>query len=588
MSRSQIKLAAALVGLVLLVVTVSGALAERRLRESELDRISRSLAEHARLVRELVHGIPFDAANSKALDGLARRAQGAVGARVTLSDSSGFVVGDSNVPLEKLPGVENHADRPEVQAALGGSLGTNARRSETVGRELFYLAVPAEANGGVIRLALDLAERDAVLAEFRRELVFAGGIGLCAALAFSVVLSWFTFRPLREMRRVASSIARGDLDHRLPLRPIEELGGISAAINQMAAEIRKRIDELTHEKEQLQAVLNGMVEGVLVLDAHGRVLLANKRMREFYGIRGPVEGRAPLEVVRDAEVDELLAEATESEAEVSRRIVSVGSVGRTFRVQAVRFPANGGPRTGTVAVFHDVTEIARLESIRRDFVANASHELRTPVAAIRGFAETLREGTHLSAEERDSYLDVINRHATRLGNLVTDLLELSKIEAQREPSAPDRVDVASVAESVMRDSREMFESRGIEFVLDAQEGAEVWASRNDIEQILTNLVGNAANYTDRGGRVEVSVAADADRVRIEVADTGIGISRADQERIFERFYRVDASRSRAAGGTGLGLAIVKHLVRNLDGEITVSSEPGKGSKFRVTIPKPEA
>jgi len=252
-------------------------------------------------------------------------------------------------------------------------------------------------------------------------------------------------------------------------------------------------------------------------------------------------------------------------------------------VQAVRFPANGGPRTGTVAVFHDVTEIARLESIRRDFVANASHELRTPVAAIRGFAETLREGTHLSAEERDSYLDVFNRHATRLGNLVTDLLELSKIEAQREPSAPDRVDVASVAESVMRDSREMFESRGIEFVLDAQEGAEVWASRNDIEQILTNLVGNAANYTDRGGRVEVSVAADADRVRIEVADTGIGISRADQERIFERFGRA-RNQQRPGGRAGLGLAIVEAIADAHGGRVEVTSRLGAGSTFTIWIP----
>jgi len=588
MSRSQLKLAAVLVGFVLLVVAVSGGLAERRLRATEAAKISQALEEKALLVRELVGGIPFDAANAPALDAIADRAQSAAGTRITLIDRDGVVVGDSNVPLSRLAEIENHADRPEVRAAIAGSVGTSTRRSETVGRELFYLAVPASgSDGGVIRLALDLAEREAVFSAFRRQLIVSGAVGLCAALAFSVVLSWLTLRPLRELRRVAASIARGDLDRRVSLRPIDELGGISASINQMAAEIRRRIDELTREKEQLQAVLNGMVEGVLVLDAAGRVILANNRIREFYGIRGAVEGRSPLEVVRDAEVDELLAEAMKSETEVSRRIVSVGSAGRTFRVQAVRFPAVEGPRTGTVAVFHDVTELARLESVRRDFVANASHELRTPVAAIRGFAETLRESKDLSEEDRNSYLEIIDRHATRLGNLVTDLLELSKIEGQRIQSAPERVDVASVAETVMRDSHELFESRGIEFVLDAPAPAEVWARKGDVEQILTNLVGNAANYTDRGGRVELSVGADANEVHMVVADTGIGISSADQARIFERFYRVDASRSRAAGGTGLGLAIVKHLVRNMNGEITVSSELGKGTVFRVTVPTPD-
>jgi two-component system phosphate regulon sensor histidine kinase PhoR len=435
----------------------------------------------------------------------------------------------------------------------------------------------------VIRLAMDLAARDAVIAEFHRKLLVAGGVGLCAALGFSFILSWLTLRPLREMRRVAASIAGGDLGSRLSLRPIEELGGISTAINEMADQIRQRIDELTHEKEQLQAVLNGMVEGVLVLDSAGRVLLANARMRAFYDIKGDVAGRSPLEVVRDAEVDDLLAEAVRTDVQVSRRVVRVGSDGRTFRVHAVRFPANGGPRIGTVAVFHDITEVARLELVRRDFVANASHELRTPVSAIRGFAETLLRSEDLSEGDHRSYLEIIDRHATRLGNLVSDLLELSKIEASKSESEPELVDVALVAESLVRDSRELFEARGLEIVSDVSPPAVVWARQKDVEQIVTNLLGNAANYTDSGGRIEITVSTDSDVVRLVVADSGIGIPRSDQDRIFERFYRVDASRSRAVGGTGLGLSIVKHLVLNMAGEISVSSEPGRGSTFEVTL-----
>jgi two-component system phosphate regulon sensor histidine kinase PhoR len=582
---SQLKLMAALSALVLLVVLLSGAYAERRLQQREIARIAGSLEDEAHLVRQLAAGVAFRAGNAAELDAIADRAQPAAGARITLIDRSGAVVGDSNVPVAKLSALENHAERPEVAAALAGEIGTSTRRSETVGRRLFYLAIPVNGpDGGVVRLAVDLSQVDAAVAELREDLLVAGAVGLVAALAFSYALAWYTLRPLREVQRAAASIAGGDLDSRVTLRSIDELGGISTAINDMAAQIRQRLADITHEKEQLQAVLNGMVEGVLVVDARGRLLLANARMREFYAISGDVAGRSPLEVVRDAEVDSLLGDAGRTDEAISRRIVGIGAERRIFRVHAVRFPANGGPRTGTVAVFHDVTEVARLEVVRRDFVANASHELRTPVAAIRGFAETLRDSDSLSESDRASYLDVIHRHATRLGNLVGDLLELSKIEGRRDASEPTRVDVAAVAEALIIDSGPLFEERGISVELQVTPPAVAWARRQDVEQVLSNLVSNAVNYTDPGGRIEIRVASDAQRVRFSVADTGIGISADDQERIFERFYRVDATRSRAVGGTGLGLSIVKHLVLGMDGEISVESGPGRGSTFTVSLP----
>jgi len=272
-----------------------------------------------------------------------------------------------------------------------------------------------------------------------------------------------------------------------------------------------------------------------------------------------------------------------TEEAVSRRVVQVGAERRIFRVHAVRFPAEGRPRIGTVAVFHDVTEVARLEAVRRDFVANASHELRTPVAAIRGFAETLLDGEGLSESDRRTYLDTIHRHAIRLGNLVGDLLSLSRIEGRQVESEIEPVDVAALAEVLVGDSRERFAARGLEVALAAPEPAVAWARRQDLEQVLSNLTDNAIHYTDPGGRVDVSVTGDGERVVVRVSDTGIGISPADQERVFERFYRVDAARSRAEGGTGLGLAIVKHLVLAMDGEVTLESEPQRGSTFSVSL-----
>jgi two-component system phosphate regulon sensor histidine kinase PhoR len=292
-------------------------------------------------------------------------------------------------------------------------------------------------------------------------------------------------------------------------------------------------------------------------------------------------------VIRDAAIDELLAEASKTGDPVSRKITRAGEDRRTFRVHAVGFPSNGKPRIGTVAVFHDITDVVRLETVRRDFVANASHELRTPIAAIRGFAETLLADEGLSESDRRSYLEIIDRHSIRLVNLVADLLELSKIEEPGGDFAPARVNVGAIAEAVVRDGRARIEGRGLAVELRASPGAIAWGNRQDVEQILANLVDNAVNYTDEGGRIEIDVDSGGNRVRVRVADTGIGISRPNQERIFERFYRVDTSRSRSLGGTGLGLSIVKNLVQRMGGDISVESELGNGSAFSFSLPAAE-
>ncbi len=586
MTSTQLKLMAALTGLVALVVGVSGVLAERGLHERTLARLVASLEERARLVLEQVRDTPFSPAASAALDERADRAGAAAAARVTLVAADGTVVGDSDVPLERLPELENHARRPEIEQALRGAVGHATRQSETVGRQLFYLAIPAGPAGrGAVRLAVDLADLEAAISELRGRLLLAGLVGLVAALLLSYVLTRITLHPIGEMRRAVASIAGGDLDARLPLRWRDELGEISSAINRMAEQLRERLEEATGEKEQLRAVLDGMVEGVLVVDAAGKIVLANDRLREFTGVWTDVRGRTPLEAIRDRQLDEIIQEAAASEEAVFRELSLLRRPPRTLRVHAVRFPSAGRPRMGTVAVVHDVTELSRLEQVRQDFVANASHELRTPLAAIRGFAETLLHGGELSEPERRSYLEIIDRHARRLTNLVGDLLELSRIERREAGFELARVDVAGLADVLVRDSRPRFEEKRLAVAQRVTGSPVAWADAQAVEQILTNLLDNAAKYTPAGGRIEVVVEGEPELVRVRVADTGIGIPREDLGRIFERFYRVDKARSRALGGTGLGLSIVKHLVQRLGGEISVESEPGQGSSFAFTLPR---
>jgi two-component system phosphate regulon sensor histidine kinase PhoR len=412
------------------------------------------------------------------------------------------------------------------------------------------------------------------------------GLVACALLisaAGVLALDRMLLRPLGEIGRFAHQAARGELDQRIPISEESAVGEISSALGRMAEELRQRIDEATSGKERLQAVLGAMVEGVLVVSAERRVVLANPRLREMFGIWSAFEGRPLLEVIRNAEVDDALREAMVSTEPVVGEIEIGGEEPHQVLIHAVRFRATGA-RPGVVAVFHDVTELRRLENVRRDFVANVSHELKTPLTAIRGFAETLASG-EVPPEEMKSFSAVILKHAERLGNLIEDVLELSRIESRKGRLQPSPVDLCRVAETVASLMRSALEGRSLALELELEAGPEAWADRRATEQILTNLLDNAAKYTDAGGRVTLRVGHDASDVILQVSDTGIGIPEEARSRIFERFYRVDRARSRDLGGTGLGLAIVKHLVQAMGGRIYVESQLGRGSTFSVRLPR---
>jgi len=445
-------------------------------------------------------------------------------------------------------------------------------------------ALAGVAGVGVTLLAVALlgAPGDGSLASV---LGIAGLLGVTAALVAGLLLSRAERPALRAIERFANAVASGDLERRVRWRGAGHLGRVAEALDRMADDTARRIAQAHAETEQMQAVFAGMVEGVLVVGAGGRIVLANPRLREMFSIWGEVAGRTPLEVIRHAGVDDALRAAGATRELVAREVQIGSAEPRHIRVHAVGFP-RGGPRLGTVAVFHDVTELRRLESMRRDFVANVSHELKTPLTAIRGFAETL-VSAEVSSEEVSKYLSIILKHAERLGTLIDDLLDLSRIESRKLPLRAAPVDVARVAAGIVSGMEPQLRARSLRVVLVESAAPPAWADRRAVEQVLTNLLDNAAKYTNPGGRIEVRVSPDAGRVRVEVSDDGLGIPKDDLPRIFERFYRVEKARSRDLGGTGLGLAIVKHLVQAMDGDITVQSEVGKGSTFSFVLPAAE-
>jgi two-component system phosphate regulon sensor histidine kinase PhoR len=580
MRPDRLRLLAVLGSVLALVALASGALVRRGAREHALAAVTRDLELAGDLLRELV-----DATAAEALQAQVVRAARAAHARVTLIDADGRVLADSSVERDELAHLANQAVRPEVAAALAGHTGSARRRSSRVGRSLLYVAVPrvaGRAGSGAIRLARDLESIEADLAGLDRAILGAGALGLLAGLA--ILGLWLRAaydRPLERVRAALTRIESGDLSARTHLRGRGAVGEIAVAIDQMAGELESRLREVTQEKDQLSGVLGGMVEGVLVVGADGRIGLANRSLRELFGIRGELVGKRPIEAIRHAALEDALREAARSDAPVVREVALGTAPARALRLHASAFPTAEG--AGVVAVFSDVTELRRVEAVRRDFVTHASHELKTPITAIRGFAEMLAEGS-VPAADQPRILGIVREHVERLERLVEDLLELARAESDQPQLRRTPLELAALARGALEGLEARFAERRIRAELRDLGARPALADPGALEQVLSNLLDNALKYTEPGGSVCVELADEGERVRLSVRDTGIGIPAADRARIFERFYRVDKARSRALGGTGLGLAIVKHLVQAMDGEVSVESTPGMGSTFHVRLP----
>ncbi len=412
-------------------------------------------------------------------------------------------------------------------------------------------------------------------------------IALVAAVALAFLVSRRIARmatePLASVAEVARRIAAGDPEARLLWNLHDERDAVASIVNRMADQVQSDLGATRRNVQQLEAVMGEMIEGVLVLDSSERIVLVNNAFRELFGVWGEVQGRPVLELIRLPAVDDLLTRARDSARPVFEDIDVRGHVARTVWGRAARFPS-AGPRAGTLAVFHDVTEIRRVDRVRRDFIANASHELRTPLTSIQGYVESLASGPMTPAEVA-SHLAVIQRNAHRMRDLIDDLMDLSRIESGGDAPDPSRVDVVRLARTLVADAKPRLARAKLEARVRSASAPPAWADRKALEQVLENLLTNAIRYSDEGAAISIDVEPRGEMLEVSVEDTGIGIPDEALDRIFERFYRVDASRSRAIGSTGLGLSIVRHLVQAMGGTIRVESRLREGSRFTFTVPR---
>ncbi len=506
------------------------------------------------------------------------------GVRVTVITSDGLVLADSQSDPSTM---ENHAGRPEIRDAFSRGAGQSIRHSITINRDLLYYAERLPVPGGapvVLRFALPLQTVDQELWEFRKRLWLASLVMLLVTGGASLLISRSFSHRVDRLTQFSRRVAEGDF------RPIEAdrsgdaMESLAVSLNETAARLDRTIRALTEERNLSSAILGSMVEGVAVVNGSERLVFANPGFMEILGLDVPPKsGSALVEVVRQTELIEAVRQVLKGEPRVESEIVT-GTLRQHFFAATVA-SVRATDTSGAVLVLHDITELRKLERVRRDFVANVSHELKTPLTAIQGFAETLLGGAIDDPQNRIRFLEIILEHSRRLARLTDDLLKLSKMDADRLELEIHRLSVSQFIESCVETTQRPAAEKNLRISVNLQEHLpDIAADRRRLAEVLQNLLDNAIQYTPSGGQIMISAAADGDEVEFTVTDTGIGIPRTDQPRIFERFYRVDVARSREVGGTGLGLAIAKHLVETHGGRIWVESEVGQGAQFHFTVP----
>ncbi|MCR4375100.1 MAG: ATP-binding protein, partial [Acidobacteria bacterium] len=559
----------------------STTLVSASLRRAMLSDIEESLLRQVRLAAELL----ADRGALTTPDAEATVLARLIGSRITFMRADGVVLGDSHVDDLALERVDNHLMREEVQEALAAGVGVATRRSRTTGEETMYAAAAVRAGGvAFVRIGVPLTWVEERLAETRR-LAWTGlGVGLLAALLLTWATSAWLSRRVRAIADLAARYRQGDFSRPTLEFGRDEIGTVARVLAETARDLGARLEDVARERAHMDAVLQGMVEGAVLVDRAGKLVISNPAVRSMLRLPEASEGRHFLEVVRHPDVAAQLSAALAGTRPTPAEVQLDHESRRSFIARAV--PVDADRDGGAVLVLHDVTELRQADQVRRDFVANVSHELRTPLTAIRGYVEALMDGPPDPAQAQ-AFLAIIARHASRMERLVTDLLRLARLDARQETLQRTPCQIDNLIAGVVADMEAALTVRGIRVVTHvAPDAGATYADAAKLHDVFRNLLENAINYSPEGGEIEITASRAGDVVEVAVSDRGPGIPDADIHRIFERFYRVDRSRTRDPGGTGLGLSIVRHLVELHGGRVFARNREDGGTSVTVRLPDP--
>ncbi len=579
------RLYAGYAALILLLATLAVWFVSEQARSAFVEDVENSLREEAALVRAIVSEHSWDLDLSQYLQSLAEQVA-SMETRVTVVDKNGKVIADSREDPARMG---NHRERPELIAARTTGEGLAVRFSETLRVDMMYFAYPVYDNGdlrGYTRAALPLSAIQNRVARLRNSVLAAAAIAILAALLGGFVFARRTMQPLRSMTDAALAMSEGRYDHAVVTRGGREVEQLSLAFNRMREQLGQHVATTEGDRNQTLAILAAMQEGVVAVDRDERIVHMNHAAGSMLQLK-PLEcvGQHSWEVFRSTEASELISSTIALGRNLQREVRLTRAVqDEVYELQTTLLQGQGGDPAGAVLVLHDISHLRHLEEVRQDFVSNVSHELKTPVAAIRGLVESILDDPDMDTETERRFLERVSRQCKRLSSLVTDLLSLSALERGNDvPRVP--VDLNHLLTEVVDAQASSREDKSLRISVEQQSHELVVLGDSEgLRQVFDNLLSNAIRYTPEEGNIWVRTLTQGNHAVVEVQDTGIGIEPVHQQRIFERFFRADKARSRELGGTGLGLAIVKHIVMRMDGDVTVDSQPGEGSIFRIKLP----
>ncbi len=556
------------------------------LRNFHYEQTTADLKARAQLVREQFQGT-FDSSERSSIAEQIKCLGQSSGTRITIILKNGVVIADSDEDITKM---ENHSHRPEIVAALAGDYGQSIRFSRTLGQTLMYVAIPFSSESqvlGTVRTAISISDIDDTLGTIHQRLLLAGFIIVLLAVPVSWWLSRRISRPLEVMTSAAQRFSQGELEKPLSVTGSLETRRLANAMNHMASDLADLIHREVEQRGEIEAILGCMVEGIIAVDNDERVIRMNSATARLFGISVNFQTGRPIhELIRNSELQRFIRRSLNLQEPLEEELTLLDTEKRYLHAQSAPLTGKLNERIGVLIVLHDLTRLRQLESVRRDFVANVSHELKTPITAIRGAVETLLDEDDIDATSQ-RFLDIIFKQSERLNALVEDLLDLSRIEQgvteggwelQQGPVKP-------ILESARNACESMISQQNITLQINCPEGIKAKVNQSLLEQAIINLLSNAVKYSPVGSNVIMEATEDVDQVLIHVKDAGPGIAEEHLPRLFERFYRIDLARSRALGGTGLGLAIVKHIALAHQGNVFVDSTVGKGSTFTIALPK---
>ena len=598
-SRILWRLYAGYVAIILISTIIVGLLVGQQVASNGMDEIEKSLTIQSEMLAELSRSALARDVTTTKIDDLQEtiRVLGRKsGSRLTVVRSDGKVLADSQESPENM---DNHSGRPEIAGARKTGHSSSTRFSQTLSQNMRYLAKRVDEGDallGIVRVSVALNDLERKATQLWWLVLLGATTSAVAALVLGFYFAKRFTDPLRSMTDIAEAISQGDYDRRLSVIHKDEIGTLAEAFNRMARSSAERVLEITTERNRLARILASMVEGVIGIDAERRVIHANDAARNMLGPDGLGQDgshdshdheRQELlwEDVRIPEVIQAVEEAFETQRVAKMQVQRVG-VGHDLIVDVHVSPLLTGLEvSGVLIVMNDISEVANLERVRRDFVANASHELKTPITAIRGLTETMLDDPNMEDEVRNRFVERVSAQSMRLSVLVSDLLTISRLESDLSEKNAHAFDLQELVKRSISAVKSTCHEKQLELEFEPDDASCLFeGDAQSISQLVDNLMDNAIKYTPPGGKISVRLSRIADLLQLEVEDTGIGIEAQAQQRVFERFYRVDKARSRDLGGTGLGLSIVKHIAEEHGGTVQLDSEPGRGSRFVVKFP----